>query len=196
MAPATRVLAAAVLLASLAAPGALAASTTFADTIVPTVTGHVVASSHAYTVPMEPGETIDAILTWSGANAARSDLDLVLAGYGSVCSVGPDAEPACLADAAAAQARDVACQGEDDPGASQGFGPGSESASAVADEDNAGPWSVYVVASLAVPGDAVSYTLDISTSRNGADEASGPQETVVVRPGGHCEHQPSLDTVP
>lgn len=196
MPPASRVLAVGLLLASAAAPPALAASATHQETLVPLLAGHDVASSHAYALDLGAGETLEAHLQWQGPNAPRADLDLALAAPGDVCSAAPETDPGCLAAEAEAEATQATCQGPGDPGASDGLGPGDETAAATAGDDEAGTWSVYVVASLAVPGDPVRYTLDLETTGDGADAVDGPQETILVRTDGHCHHEPSTDPLP
>lgn len=194
MAPVPRVLAAALLLASLAAAPVLAASSTHDEMLVPTATGHDVASSHAYQLELEDGESLTATLTWDGPNAARADLDLTLAAPDATCSASPDPEAGCLADHAESRVLSAACQGARDPGATDGRGPGTETATRTAGDD--GTWTAYVVASLAVPGDPVRYTLDLATSADGADTTEGPERTVLVRPDGHCHHAPATPGTP
>jgi hypothetical protein len=184
--------AAAALALVLAAPVAAAATSYSNSTAInPTFTGHFFATSHYYTLDLSDGEQIDATLSWSGPNAGNADLDLALSPPGGTCEVLPNPDAECLAGGAADNVNEAACQGEDNPGATDGFGPATESASATADASQTGTWRVYVIASLAVPGNPVQYDLGIDTTDDGADSVTfdqSDQTTNLIRSDAHCEH--------
>lgn len=192
MRPTSRTITVAALALVVAAPVAVAA-TSYSNTtaINPSTTGHLVATSHYYLADVADGETLDATLTWDGPNSHRADLDLALSPPGGTCGILPDPEPECLAGGAQGNAEALACLDDPNPGATDGFGPATEQASATASTAQVGTWRVYVIASLAIPFEPVQYTLELDASDGAADTVQfdqSDQTTNLIRSDAHCEH--------
>lgn len=169
-----------------AVPSALAdGSTSRSDTLTPFFATPSVSTAHQYEIELTADTSFDATLSWDDE---RTDLDLLFTDPGGTCDVLPEPDADCLVATTESRVEAATCQTESE-GESIGLGPGSETISTAADGHDAGEatYSLWVLASTAVPLRSVSYDLTVTTGDDGHEDVDdGPQFTNLLRSSGHC----------
>lgn len=171
----------AIAMITVVAPPALAGTTSVDDSITPAVTTPSVSNANRYRMNLAQDESLDVTLSWADEN---TDLDVIITAPGGTCEIFPNPELPCLAGAAEGTATAAACQSGTGNGESVGFGPGTESTSH--DGGVSGEYSVWVLASTAVPLQTVDYTLTITTSDTGDTTLGDAEPFNLLRSSGHC----------